>query len=447
MLPLLTIPLPFTDPATAFAPLAHTPHALLLDTPLRQRPEHRHAILLAAPERVLLVRDGVATLDGAPVADPFAVLREGLGDVLMTDDSTQMPFVTGWAGYIGYEIGGWLETLPAPKPDSDTLPDLCLADYPAAVVFDYWHETATLVARTQADAARLQALLARPAPAQRRNPPVAAHPDQNAETCKAAVTRTIEYIRDGDIYQANIAQRFSAPRPEDFDPFALFLTLRTRTPAPYMAYLNLPDSGAVVACSPEQFLTVRDGQVTTRPIKGTRPRGSTVAEDAAFRADLQTAAKDRAENLMIVDLLRNDLARVCRPGSVRVPALWEVESFPTVHHLVSTITGRLAPGRTALDALLAAFPGGSITGAPKIRAAEIIHALEPVRRGVYCGSIGYLGRDGQMDFNIAIRTVTCTKTRILLHAGGGIVADSDPEAEYQESLTKATALLNALAHP
>jgi len=431
MPPLLTTPFPFTDPATAFAPLATEPYALLLDTPLRQRPEHRYALLMAAPRQVLLVRNGIATLNGAPVADPFAVLRTQLAPAPdSTPAGNPLPFRTGWAGYVGYEMGGWLETLPAPKPEPDALPDLCLADYPAAIIFDYLEQTATLVARTADDAERLQALLHRPAPARTPNPPVHVQAEQSADCYQAAVRQTIEYIRQGDIYQANIAQRFSAPRPQGFDPYALFLGLRTRTPAPYMAYVALPDGEAVVSCSPEQFLTVRDRQIITRPIKGTRPRGHTQAEDTALAAELQTASKDRAENLMIVDLLRNDLARVCAPGSVKVPALWEVEHFPTVHHLVSTITGHLGPGKTALDALLAAFPGGSITGAPKIRAAEIIHALEPVRRGVYCGSIGYLSCDGQMDFNIAIRTVTCTQTQIRLHAGGGIVVDSHPQAEY-----------------
>lgn len=439
------IPLPFTDPAAAFAPLAQTPYALLLDTPLRQRPEHRFAILLAAPQQILVVKNGHATLNGHPIPDPFAVLRASLSATNCAVD-VALPFCTGWAGYIGYEMGGWLERLPLPQHEADALPDLCLAEYPAAVVFDYTTNTATLVARTDADAERLQTLLARPAKATTRNPPVAVTPEQTADSYRAAVARTIEYIQSGDIYQANIAQRFSAARPAGFSPWTLFRQLRQDTPAPYMAYFNLPE-GAVVSCSPEQFLSVREGQATTRPIKGTRPRGSTTAEDIALAQDLAASAKDRAENLMIVDLLRNDLARVCQPGSVKVPALWEIERFPNVHHLVSTVTGQLQPGKTALDVLLAAFPGGSITGAPKIRAAEIIHTLEPVRRGVYCGSIGYLSIDGQMDTNIAIRTVACMPTRIHLHAGCGIVADSEPEAEYQESLTKASALIRVLAQP
>jgi para-aminobenzoate synthetase component 1 len=219
--------------------------------------------------------------------------------------------------------------------------------------------------------------------------------------------------------------------------------LRRTNPAPYSAFLDLPFA-QVLCSSPERFLTLRGDRVETKPIKGTRPRATDPALDAALAEDLARSAKDRAENVMIVDLLRNDLGKCCVPGSVRAEPLFAIESFASVHHLVSTVTGRLAPGRHAADLIRACFPGGSITGAPKHRAMQIIEAIEPHRRGVYCGCIGYLGFDGTMDLNIAIRTLLCTGEQIYAWAGGGIVADSAVESEYQESFDKAAALLAIL---
>jgi para-aminobenzoate synthetase component 1 len=256
-----------------------------------------------------------------------------------------------------------------------------------------------------------------------------------------AVQRILDYIRAGDCYQVNLAQRFSVA--VGGDPWLLYRRLRAVNPAPFSAYLATP-WGEVLSCSPEQFLEVRGRCVQTKPIKGTRPRSPEPGEDAALRAALRASPKDRAENVMIVDLLRNDLGKSCAIGSVQVPKLCEVESFATVHHLVSTVTGTLAPGKDALDLLRGCFPGGSITGAPKRRAMEIIEELEPHRRGIYCGSIGYLGYDGSMDTNIAIRTLVISGGRARFWAGGGIVADSDWRSEYQETLDKAAAFFTAL---
>jgi len=255
--------------------------------------------------------------------------------------------------------------------------------------------------------------------------------------------RVKSYLLEGDCYQVNLAQCFSAP--VSGDPFAGYQALRWLNPAPFSAYLKTPFA-RILSSSPERFLAVREGRVETRPIKGTRPRGRTPEADAALQQELAESAKDRAENLMIVDLLRNDLGRVCTPGSVQVPELFAVESYATVHHLVSTVTGRLAPGRDAASLLRACFPGGSITGAPKIRAMEIIEELEPRRRGVYSGAIGYLGFDGAMDTNIAIRTLIHGANQIRFWAGGGIVHDSRVEEEYRETLDKAAALLWLLEH-
>src|SRR5881392_457891 len=257
-----------------------------------------------------------------------------------------------------------------------------------------------------------------------------------------AVARVIEYIRAGDIFQANLSQRLEAPLGDT--PLALYDRLRQRNPAPFSAYLDFGDL-VVASSSPERFLRIEpDGRVETRPIKGTRPRGVGPEHDAALALALAESEKDRTENVMIVDLLRNDLSRVCRPGSVRVPELFALEHYATVHHLVSTVVGDLAPGEDALNLLRAAFPGGSITGAPKVRAMEIIAELEPSERGVYCGAIGYWSVTRALDSSIAIRTMLAVAGHVYFSAGGGIVADSDPDQEYHETLDKARGMIDAL---
>jgi para-aminobenzoate synthetase component 1 len=257
----------------------------------------------------------------------------------------------------------------------------------------------------------------------------------------AAVRRAVEYVHAGDCFQVNIAQRLLTPLTEH--PLELYARLRERNPAPFAGYFDLGPF-AVASASPERFLHVTDGAVETRPIKGTRPRGRTPDEERARIAELAASAKDRAENVMIVDLLRNDLGRVCQYGTVRVPAVCQVETYKYVHHLVSEVRGQLADGRTPLDLLRACFPGGSVTGAPKVRAMEIIAELEPTARGPYCGSLGYVGFDGAADTNILIRTFTAGRGWVQFPVGGGIVADSEPEREYEETLHKAEGLLRAL---
>jgi para-aminobenzoate synthetase component 1 len=258
-----------------------------------------------------------------------------------------------------------------------------------------------------------------------------------------AVARVREYILAGDIFQANLSQRLEATLRKD--PWTLYTDLRALNPAPFAAYLDF-DSIVVASASPERFLSLTpDGVVETRPIKGTRPRGTGPEHDAFLSRSLADSEKDRAENLMIVDLLRNDISRVSIPSSVRVAELFALEHYSTVHHLVSTVTGQLAPGRDAVDLLAAAFPGGSITGAPKVRAMEIIAELEPSRRGVYCGAIGYLSFTGALDTSIVIRTYVVLGDRVYFSVGGGIVADSDPEQEWRETLDKARALIEGLA--
>jgi para-aminobenzoate synthetase component 1 len=262
----------------------------------------------------------------------------------------------------------------------------------------------------------------------------------------AAFNRVKQYIHEGDCYQVNLAQRFSAHASGD--AWTAYLALRDISPAPFMSYMNLGDAQSslqVLSASPERFLQVHGKHVETRPIKGTRPRSDNAVEDASNANDLQNSPKDRAENLMIVDLLRNDISKVCETGSVRADKLFALESFANVHHLVSTVTGKLAEDKTAIDLLHACFPGGSITGAPKFRAMEIIEELEPNRRGLYCGAIGYVGFDGNMDTNIAIRTAVYSDDEIRFYAGGGVVADSELAKEYRETLDKASSMLELIA--
>jgi para-aminobenzoate synthetase component 1 len=293
--------------------------------------------------------------------------------------------------------------------------------------------------------ARILAAGRAPLVVERSNAPAAVHGTFSEDTWRAAVLQVQDHIRRGDIFQANLAQRWRIDRDDALALApALYESLVQVSPAPFAAYLGLEDH-ALVSASPERFLELRGQHVETRPIKGTRPRGATPEEDAALAADLEASAKDRAENIMIVDVLRNDLGRVCESGTIAAPALCELERFPHVMHLTSTVTGRLRPDVDAFDLLHACFPGGSITGAPKLRAMEIIEELEPVRRHAYTGAIGWVGWDGDADWNIAIRTATATAAGLVFHAGGGITADSDPDAEYRETLDKAEGLRRALS--
>ena len=261
------------------------------------------------------------------------------------------------------------------------------------------------------------------------------------ESYGRAFRRIHQYIRDGDCYQVNLAQRFEAQAQGD--PWLAYQALRVINPAPFSAYLSTPYA-QILSSSPERFLRVQRGAVESKPIKGTRPRAGHARLDAELAEGLRVSEKDRAENVMIVDLLRNDLSKNCELGSINVPRLFDVESYATVHHLVSTVNGRLRADRDAVDLLRGCFPGGSITGAPKLRAMQIIDEVERNRRGVYCGAIGYIGFDGGMDTNIAIRTLTLSHGTVRFWAGGGIVADSEVAAEYQESFDKARALLRLL---
>jgi para-aminobenzoate synthetase component 1 len=422
-----------------------------------------------------LTADPVAVLE-APAAgpDPFAVARRLLarldGTPVVPADAPR--FLGGLLGFLGYDLGHMLERLPVIAPDDQGLPPLRLALHDWVVAWDRrtghaWIGGRALDGDGRRLARRLDEVHARLLLPTSRRETAAAAPGRTTATrpdaggrlpfrssvdraaYEAGVERVRQHIARGDIYQANLTRRLETPY--DGDPWDRYRRLRTGDPSLFSAFVDLglsPETGrprALLSASPEPFLSVdADGLVATDPIKGTRPRGADRAEDRALACELLASSKDRAENVMIVDVLRNDLGRVCEPGSVRVPRLCRLERTAAVQHLVSTVTGRLAAGRDAFDLLSATFPGGSITGAPKIRAMEILEGLEPVRRGPYTGSLGWIGPDGAMQTSILIRTFVADGRRLTLHVGGGITWGSDPAAEWEETVTKARGPLGAI---
>ncbi len=436
------VPIPYREPEAAFAVFASDPYAALLDYDTAGR-----SISLVAAEPVEIV---TATGEGGFAdgvwhsPDPFVTIEE-VWRRRARRRSRAGGFAGALIGYLGYELGGFLEKLPAPKTDIQKLPAMSFGAYDTAAFFDRRRRRAWV---SGADASKAAALAARLAAAPRELPPprtpaLSWEAEQSRAEAEANIRRIIDYIGAGDIFQANYTQRFLAKRPAGLDDFALYRRLRSISPAPFSAFLRCGDI-SIASASPERFLSLDGkGLVTAEPIKGTRPRGSGAARDAALASALLESAKDKAENLMIVDLMRNDLSRVCEIGSVTVPHLCRLESFAQVHHLVSTVTGRLRGSVTPIDVLRATFPGGSVTGAPKIRAMQIIRELEPSPRGAYCGAYGWIGFDGSADLAMTIRTLTLTPDSILAQAGGGIVADSDPAAEYEESMVKIAPLLQA----
>lgn len=430
------------DPLPRLRLLRNLGHSILLDSAAGIERFARYSILAADPQ--LLIRP-LAEETGQQT---FGRLRAALATLPSArwPDNISLPFGAGALGYLSYDFGRLLETLPALALADVRLPSSQMGIYLWSIVSDHIRKQCWLVCHPALPETEQQSLLSRlkgipdePLPFALTAP---FQPEQNRADYQASFERVQDYIHAGDCYQINLSQRFSAGCSGD--PLSAYQRLRKACPVPFAAYLE-SDDYSLLCLSPERFLSVADGEVETRPIKGTRARGATAQQDRQLAADLQTSLKDRAENLMIVDLLRNDLSRSCTPGSVKVPELFKLESYPNVHHLVSSVTGQLAEGRDALDLLAGAFPGGSITGAPKIRAMQIIEELEPVRRSLYCGSIGYIGCEGQMDLNIAIRSLVHQDERLYCWGGGGIVADSESESEYQETLAKVRVLMEALA--
>ena len=451
--------IPYKDPLTAFAGFACDPVAAFLDSAADVGGRGRYSYIAADPFAVITAGETVE-VDGKPQNDdPFTVLARELSGRSFAADTTLPPFQTGAVGFLGYELSRHLEQLPPLSEIGVGVPDMLVGLYDTVVAFDVAERRAWVIASDSAGPShpdrprvevRIEALIARmnaaPSSLSEIDWSVSGRwqPEVPRPAFEDMVRRTIEYIYAGDIFQANITQRIIGDKPPGLDPFTLYRRLRTLSPAPYAAHLN-GGGCSVLSASPERFLRLyADGRVGTRPIKGTRPRGKTREQDVRLADELLASDKDRAENLMIVDLLRNDLSRVCRIGSVRVDEMFELESFANVHHLVSEVRGWMAPHMGPIDLLRATFPGGSITGTPKIRAMEIINELEPARRGPYCGTIGWIGFDGAMELSIIIRTLVLTGDRVVAQAGGGIVADSDPAAEYDETMDKAGALLASL---
>ncbi|WP_296185179.1 aminodeoxychorismate synthase component I [Pseudomonas sp. UBA1879] len=431
------------DPTGYFSLIRHAPGAVLLDSGRPEADRGRFDILSAWPVDTLSPE---VAESGAAFLQRLRDSLKKLGNADLPDSST-LPFAGGLIGYLAYDFGRLLEPLPSRAIDDLHLPSARLGLYAWALISDHQQRTSQLVFHPSLSLdqrARLIGLFEQPPidndAVFRLTTPFSA--DTSAEQYRQAITKIHAFIQAGDCYQVNYAQRFRAQYRGD--SWAAYQALRVACPTPFAGYLSLPDNGAVLSLSPERFVKVSQRQVETRPIKGTRPRGTDAAQDKAYADELLASPKDRAENLMIVDLLRNDLGRTCRIGSVRVPELFSLESYPNVHHLVSAVTGELADGRDALDLIGGSFPGGSITGAPKIRSMQIIDELEPTRRALYCGSLLYLDVRGEMDSSIAIRSLLALDGQIACWGGGGIVADSDWEAEYQESMTKVRVLLQTL---
>ncbi|WP_026783638.1 aminodeoxychorismate synthase component I [Pleomorphomonas koreensis] len=462
---MIVIPLESIDPLAVARRLRPLPGFAFLDSALVDADLGRHAFVAADPFGTLRVADGWTFWNGEEVAPGRQALDELSRRLALYRQPTMAglpPFQVGAIGHVAYEFGRRLERLPTVPPPPDGIAELEMHFYDAIVAFDLVDNSAFVLSTgwPEADRARrerrarqradqLLALIDGPTPPEApfaglADPAFTTNLDRPAY--EAAVARTRDYILAGDIFQANISRRIDLDLPAGFDAWGYYRALRATNPAPFAAFLDHGDV-RIASSSPERLLAVRGRHVETRPIKGTARRAADPTEDAALATALAASDKDRAENVMIVDLLRSDLSAVCKPHTVKVPRLCEVETYASLHHLVSTVTGELKGGRTAVEALAAVFPGGSITGAPKIRAMEIIAELEHAPRGVYCGAIGYLGFDGSADFNIAIRTATFAGNRASLAAGGGITLLSDPAAEFEEAELKARRLLDAFRRP
>ncbi len=465
----LVVEIPHPPTASqAFELFKDRPFSFFLDSGMDPQRLGRYSFMGSDPFLIMrsrgrditLIRpDGETTVSG----NPFDVLGELLQKYKLEGNPTALPFVGGAVGYLSYDLGHFIENLPSKAVDDLQLPECYLAFYDAVAIFDHLEDRAYVastgfpdkgVDRQKRAQARLEEVKRTVGQAPRLCEDKASYLDQPAgkrvnlcsnfthERYLEAVKRAREYIIAGDIFQVNLSQRFEADMP--LPPYELYRRLRKINPAPFASYLNF-DGVTVVSASPERFLLLRSDRVETRPIKGTRPRGKDPARDEALSLELINSFKDKAEHVMIVDLERNDIGRVCRFDTVRVSELMALEKYATVFHLTSTVEGRLRPGKNVIDLLRATFPGGSISGAPKVRAMEIIDELEPTRRSAYTGSIGYLSFDGGLDLNIVIRTILVKEGKAYFQVGGAVVYDSDPEAEYIETLDKARALIQALS--
>ena len=435
-----------------FAAVRDLPDAVWLDSGTPHSIQGRYDIISACPDGIIETHGAISTIvdqhgSRSSEADPFALAEQLLEPLADKTLSTDYPFVGGLIGYFGYDLGRRLIHIPSTAKQITQLPDMRIGRFLWALVVDHQEQRSELVFHPQCADQLRQLISSRlsdlKAPEstdkfslKQKFVATLSEPDY-----KEAIRAVKSYIESGDCYQTNFTQHYSADFSGDLWP--AYLALREAVGSPYSAFWQWRDQG-LLCVSPERFISIVDRQAETKPIKGTIKRGSDPEQDQQRAEQLIASAKDRAENLMIVDLLRNDLSRNSEPGSIRVPKLFELESFANVHHLVSTVTGLLAEDSTPLAMLRDSFPGGSITGAPKKRAMEIIEQLEPVRRSVYCGSIGYISANQNMDSNIAIRTIIADGDTLHCWGGGGIVADSEESQEYQESIDKIKALLKAV---
>ena len=453
------------DGCPDLAPLAS---ALSSETPLvwldsaRQHPvTGRWSLLGCHPWLTLRARGDRVELRTSAASqtfreDPLDALRQVLQRYETRPRAVPHARALGLMGCLSYDLNRWIERLPPPQPDEDPVPELLWFGMRGAVLLDHLEQRSWLIsivdphrpapeARREALVLmeRLHATLGNPPPlSSMPSPePVSLEATTTQPDFEAMVRRTLEDIRAGEIFQANLSQRFTGRWRGP--AFPLYGALRAINPSPFAGFLSSDDC-AVVSCSPERLVRVQEGRVDTRPIAGTRPRGATPAEDALNSLDLLLSEKERAEHIMLVDLARNDLGRVCATGSVQVNELLALEGYSHVIHIVSDVCGRVRPGVDAVDVIRAVFPGGTITGCPKVRCMQLLREREPVPRGLYTGSLGYLGFDGTMDLNIAIRTMVIRHGRLSFHVGAGIVADSDPAREYHETLAKAGALVDAI---
>ncbi|WP_286237795.1 aminodeoxychorismate synthase component I [Neptuniibacter halophilus] len=435
-------PLPYLSSSeTYFEKLRPLGHGIFLDSGRPGCPWGRYDILAAEPVELL-------ELNADDPVNPFTQLEQ-LYQRYQPEQpvNSELPFCGGILGHFSYDLGRAVEQLPEQADVFSRLPDMRVGMYLWALVVDHHEQTATLVADHRVTAEKLDQIEQR----LQAETPAAAAPFNllkpfTANLSKAEYQQKLaqidDYIHSGDCYQVNFAQRWNSEYQGD--AWSAYKQLRVAAPTPYSAFID-GEAQQILSLSPEQFLESHQQQVTTKPIKGTRPRAADSTEDLRLKQELSESRKDRAENLMIVDLLRNDLSKVCQHNSVRVPKLFNIESYANVHHMVSTVTGELSADVSPVALLEHCFPGGSITGAPKIRAMEIIEELEPHRRSIYCGSIGYISLCGRMDTSITIRTLLCEDEKIFCWAGGGIVADSVTEMEYEETFDKVNNLLNCLS--
>lgn len=444
--------MPFTelpyqlDSADYFQNLAHLPYAIWLDSCRAFQPRGRYDVMSAMPLALIQTQNKVTTVEKeghsySSTEDVFKVVQSELAKLKPANINIDLPFTLGSLGYYAYDLGRQLENLNDSLKRDITLPDACVGIYDWSLVTDHEQKRSYLIYNNAEKLSPLLSLFLLPEPDERFKLDQDFKADMSRDEYETAFNKIREHLISGDCYQTNLCQRFSSSFTGS--SFAAYLKLRQESPAPFSAFMNLPE-GSILSLSPERFIQVKGRKALTQPIKGTAARYSDPEKDEASLQKLIESEKDRAENLMIVDLMRNDFGRCCKPGSIRVPTLFEAQSFSNVHHLVSSIEGELREDQHALDLLRHCFPGGSITGTPKISAMDIIEACEKQARSIYCGSMAYCSIDGHMDSNIAIRTLITDHAKIYAYAGGAIVIDSDSESEYQESLLKINNLLRAL---